>query len=78
MNRGAVTFFIDSALIAVAALIVIFCVRAIFVSLKRKFVYINGKKATVEDEPVGFWLVIASWLVLSVLFTYPIVRWYFP
>lgn len=67
MDRSTIFLITDSALIAAAALIVFLCVRAIFVSFRRRFVYINGKKATVESEPVGFWLVILSWAALSVL-----------
>lgn len=78
MDRSTILFITDSVLIAAAALIVFLCVRAIVVSIKRRFVYINGKKATIEAEPVGFWLVIFSWAALSVLFSYPVVRWYFP
>lgn len=75
MDRSTVVFLVDSALIAAAALIVLLCIRAIFVSLRRRYVYINGKKATVDDEPIGFWLVIISWVVLSVLFSYPVAKW---
>lgn len=78
MEKSTVVFLVDSALVAAAALIVMLCIRAVFVSLKRKYVYINGKKATVEAEPVGFWLVIFSWIALSILFSYPVIKWYLP
>lgn len=78
MDRSTFFFFTDALLIAVAGLVVLLCIRAVIVSLRRRFVYINGKKATLEAEPVGFWLVIISWIVLSVVFSYPVFRWYFP
>lgn len=78
MDRSTVIFVIDSFLIAAGAIIVLLCIRAVFVSLRRRFVYINGKKATIEAEPVGYWLVIMSWAGVCALFSYSIFNFYFP
>jgi len=78
MSRETIIFIIDSAGIAISVAIALFCIRYIVVSLRRGFVYINGKKATVKDEPVGFWLGIVSLLIGVVLFSYPVAKYFFP
>ena len=76
--KSTIVFLVDSAVVAVAALVVLLCIRAACVSLRRRFVYINGKRATVEGEPLGYWLLIVSWIGVAYVFACVVIDWYVP
>ena len=58
--RETITGVVDTLVWLAAGVAVIaavaFCVRA----LRRRYVYINGKKATLREEPLGYFLVLAT------------------
>ena len=52
---------------AVIIVAVAFCVRAV----RRQYVHINGKKATLREEPLGYFLVLAAFAVV-IYFLWPL------
>lgn len=75
MDRESIVAVTDVVLIIVGVLLIILLIKSVLVSLKRGYVYINGQQATKSDVPLGFWLVILSWIVLALLFSLVIVQW---
>lgn len=64
-------FLIIDGIISIGLLIFsYFCLRYVIVSLRRRFVYINGKVASLKNEMSGFVIVIVSYCILSALFIY--------
>lgn len=61
---------VDAAVLVAVWLIALLCIKNIFSALRNKFVFINGKKATRIEEPLGYWLVIFSWLIVFAIFMY--------
>lgn len=60
---------IDDVVVQIGALLlVLLCAKNIFAALRNKYVFINGQKATKAAEPVGYWLVIVSWVVVMAVF----------
>lgn len=72
--RESFVAVVDAVLIGAGVLLVGLLIRSVVVSLRRGYVYINRQQATRADAPLGFWLVIASWIVLSILFSFVVVK----
>lgn len=72
MSREVILFAIDIVLRVGFAIWAAFCVRYIWRSFKRDFVFINGQPAARGSDPLGFWLVVLS-LVVVVFFSIYIV-----
>ncbi len=68
MDRQNVITIIDSAVQIAALLIALLCAKNIYSVFRNKYVFINSEKATRSAEPVGYWLVIASWIVVLAVF----------
>ena len=68
MDREVIISIVDAVLQIAALLIALLCAKNIFSAFKNKYVFINSKKATAADEPIGYWLVILSWLVVLAVF----------
>ena len=68
MDRQTIIAIVDVVLQGAALLIALFCAKSVFSAIKNKYVFFNGKKATRADEPVGYWLVIVSWIVVLAVF----------
>ena len=68
MDRQTIIAIVDVVLQLAALLIALLCAKNIFSAIKNKYVFINSKKATRAEEPVGYWLVIVSWIVVLAVF----------
>ena len=60
MNREAMLLAIDVLIRAGFGAWAFFCLRYLWRSFRRDFVYINGQVAARKAEPLGFWLVVLS------------------
>lgn len=60
MNREAILLVIDVLIRAGFGLWALLCLRYLWRSFRRDFVYINGQVATRKAEPLGFWLAVIS------------------
>lgn len=68
MDRQTIITVVDTFLQIAALLIAVLCAKNIFSALRNKYVFINSRKATRAEEPVGYWLVIVSWIVVLGVF----------
>jgi len=68
MDRQTIIAIVDVVLQIAALLIALLCAKNIFSALRNNYVFINSKKATKAEEPVGYWLVIVSWSVVLAVF----------
>lgn len=68
MDRQTIIAVVDVIVQIAALLIALLCAKNIFAALKNKYVFINSKKATRAAEPVGYWLVVVSWVVVLSVF----------
>lgn len=59
---------IDFLLYLLTLAVSMYSVGRIFTGIRDKYVPINGRKANREDEPVGYWIVIVSWLIVLYIF----------
>ncbi len=69
MDRQTIIAVVDVVVQIAALLIALLCVKSIFAALRKKYVFINSKKATRAAEPVGYWLVVVSLAVVLAVFT---------
>jgi hypothetical protein len=60
----------------VGFLLIFYFIVSVFKSLKRGYVFINRQQATKSEEPLGFWLIIMSWVILTVLISVSIAQWF--
>lgn len=68
--REIFIFVVDRLLYLGAAFFALVCLWNIFSSLKRGYVFINGKKAFRSQDRLGFWLVVFCWAAVSCFFVY--------
>lgn len=68
MDRQIIIGIIDVIVQVAALLIALLCAKSIFSAIRNKYVFINSKKATRAEEPLGYWLVIVSWAVILAVF----------
>jgi hypothetical protein len=74
MSHEAIILIIGTLVRVGFAIWAVVCVRYIWASLKRGHVYINGQAATRVAEPMGFWLVLLSVLVVALISSYFVVH----
>ena len=60
MNREATLLALDVLIRIGFGVWAVFCLRYLWRSFRRDFVYINGQVATRKAEPLGFWLAVLS------------------
>ena len=60
MKREAILLAIDVLIRVGFGVWALFCLRYLWRSFRRDFVYINGQVATRKAEPLGFWLAVFS------------------
>jgi lipid-A-disaccharide synthase-like uncharacterized protein len=70
MDRETIIAIVDVVLQIAALLFVLLCAKKVFFALRNKYVFINSQKATRTEEPLGYWLMIVSWIGVSAVFAY--------
>lgn len=58
---------IDGVLNIAGVLFALFCLVNVVSSLRHGFLIYTGRKVRRKDDPITFWLLIGSWLVILVL-----------
>lgn len=69
MDRQTIITIVDSTFQIAALLVVLLSARSVFSAIKNRYVFINGKKATLANEALGYWLVLLSWVVVAGVFS---------
>jgi hypothetical protein len=72
-QREAFISAVDYFLLAGAGAAMLFFAGLAALAVFRGYVYINGKKATKLEEPVGYLIVLISFCGLSYLFSVPFI-----
>lgn len=64
----------DCLLVLFGLVVIYYFLRSVFRALRHGHVLVNGQMATQKDSPGAFWMSIMSWLALSGLIVWKIVK----
>lgn len=74
ISREVFIAVLDALIRVGCALVVAYFLSNVYCSLRRGYVFIYGKVAKKEDEPLGYWFGIFCWIAASGILGYVVYR----